>query len=73
MQKSLPPSRIIKIQNAHDRETALTDIQYSQLNEDMQEELSQIATISRMKIVRNGEERLGAEVGSVFVEFDDKQ
>ena len=29
--------------------------------------------MKRIKIVRNGEEKLGAEVGSVFVEFRDKR
>lgn len=27
----------------------------------------------RIKVVRNGEERLGAEVGSIFCEFKDKK
>lgn len=39
----------------------------------MQEELSQIGELSRIKVIRNGEEKLGAEVGSIFVEFDQKK
>jgi len=35
----------------------------------MEEELEQIPLLKRIKIVRNGEERLGAEVGAIFVEF----
>jgi hypothetical protein len=29
--------------------------------------------VKRIKIIRNGEEKLGAEVGSIFVEFQDKK
>lgn len=39
----------------------------------MEDELSKIGQIARLKVIRNGEEKLGAEVGSVFVEFEFKQ
>ena len=39
----------------------------------MEDEFARIPHLKRIKIVRNGEERLGAEVGSVFVEFRDKR
>ena len=39
----------------------------------MLDEMNTIPGMKRLKIVRNGEERLGAEVGSVFVEFSDKK
>jgi len=39
----------------------------------MDDELQQIPYLKRIKIVRNGEERLGAEVGSIFVEFGEKK
>jgi len=39
----------------------------------MEEEFIKIPHLKRIKIVRNGEEKLGAEVGSVFVEFRDKK
>jgi len=39
----------------------------------MEDELAPIPHFKRLKIVRNGEERLGAEVGSIFVEFLDKK
>lgn len=47
--------------------------QYDELKEDMEDEFSKIPHLKRIKIIRNGEERLGAEVGSVFVEFRDKK
>lgn len=70
--KTQPVSRIIKICNAHDREAELSEESYQALNEDMQDELSKLGTISRLKVVKNGEERLGAEVGSICVEFECK-
>lgn len=39
----------------------------------MDDELQPIPHLKRIKIVRNGEDRLGAEVGSIFVEFGDKK
>lgn len=39
----------------------------------MENELNAIPHMERIKIVRNGEERLGAEVGSIFVEFAHKK
>lgn len=46
---------------------------YEDLYEDMENEFQKIPHLKRVKVVRNGEERLGAEVGSVFVEFRDKK
>ena len=39
----------------------------------MEDEFSKVPHLKRIKVIRNGEERLGAEVGSVFVEFRDKK
>ena len=39
----------------------------------MEDEFSKVPHLKRIRIVRNGEDRLGAEVGSVFVEFRDKK
>jgi len=47
---------------------------YEELYEDMEEEFRKIPHLKRIKIIRNHEEeRLGAEVGSVFIEFSDKK
>ena len=67
------PSNIIKISNVHDREFILTPEAYTELFEDMEDELSEIPHFKRIKVIRNGEERLGAEVGSIFAEFNDKK
>lgn len=39
----------------------------------MEDELEKIPHFKRVKVIRNGEDRLGAEVGSVFAEFRDKR
>ena len=64
---------MIKVSNVFDREEELTPEQYDELLEDMEMEFEKIPHLKRIKIVRNGEEKLGAEVGSVFVEFRDKK
>ena len=71
--KTLNPSKVIKISNVHNRYLELTHEAYTELLEDMEDELSPIPHFKRLKIVRNGEERLGAEVGSIFAEFLDKK
>lgn len=59
--------------NVFNREEELTPDQYEELKEDMENEFSKVPHLKRIRIIRNGEERLGAEVGSVFVEFRDKK
>ena len=71
--KTLTPSKVIKISNVHNRYLELTHEAYTELSEDMEDELAPIPHFKRLKIVRNGEERLGAEVGSIFAEFLDKK
>ena len=39
----------------------------------MEAEFEKVPHLKRIKIIRNGEERLGAEVGSIFIEFRDKK
>jgi len=39
----------------------------------MEDELGKIPQLKKFKIVREEEERLGCEVGSVFAEFRDKK
>lgn len=71
--KTLTPSNIIKISNVHNRDFILTPEAYTELFEDMEDELAEIPHFKRIKVIRNGEERLGAEVGSIFAEFNDKK
>ncbi len=71
--KTVNPSSVIKVSNILEREEELTPELYEELFEDMEEEFRKIPHLKRIKIVRNGEEKLGAEVGSVFVEFLDRK
>jgi hypothetical protein len=71
--KTVNVSSVIKIFNIFDREEELTPDLYEDLKEDMEAEFSKVPHLKKIKIVRNGEEKLGAEVGSVFVEFRDKK
>lgn len=71
--KTVNVSSVIKISNIHDREEELTPDIYEEIKEDMEAEFSKVPHLKRVKVVRNGEDKLGAEVGSVFVEFRDKK
>jgi RNA recognition motif-containing protein len=71
--KTVAASNVIKVSNVFEREFELTPELYEELKEDMEDEFAKIPHLKRIKIVRNGEERLGAEVGCVFVEFRDKR
>lgn len=51
----------------------MTPEAYTELFEDMEDELSEIPHFKRIKVIRDGEERLGAEVGCIFAEFGDKK
>ena len=56
-----------------ERDKELTPEVYNELREDMEEQLSHFPLLKRIKIIRNGEQKLGAEVGAIFVEFQDKK
>lgn len=71
--KTVNPASVIKITNIFNREEELTPEIYEELYEDMEEEFKKVPHLKRIKIIRNGEEKLGAEVGSIFVEFNDRQ
>ena len=71
--RTFMPSSVIKVSNVFDREEEMTPEQFEELKEDMEDEFLKIPHLKRIRIVRNREERLGAEVGSVFVEFRDKK
>lgn len=71
--KTVNPSCVIKVTNVFDREEIMSPEIYEDLYEDMLAEFSKIPHLQRVKVIRNGEEKLGAEVGCVFVEFRDKK
>ncbi|MCQ2816764.1 MAG: hypothetical protein MJ252_05805 [archaeon] len=66
----IPNSRIIKIMNAVDSNCKDNSV-LDEVHSDMVEELEKFGKINSSFIVKKGKEKLGAEVGSVFVEFED--
>lgn len=74
--KTLSPSTIIKISNVFDRYAALSEQTHGELLEDMQVEIGSskglTKPVKRIKVIKDSEARLGAETGSVFCEFHNK-
>lgn len=74
--KTLSPSPIIKFSNVHDRNQPISEQAYKELNEDMMYEINRTKGLSknvkRIKVIQESEQRLGAETGSVFCEFQNK-
>ena len=64
-----PTSRIIKVMNAVDSNKK--EINYNEVLEDIKEEFEKFGNIVSSMIVKKGKEKLGAEIGSIFVEFQD--
>lgn len=46
---------------------------YEELKDNFEGEMQNIGQLRGIKVIRNGEEKLGAEVGSIFVEFKDQR
>lgn len=44
---------------------------YEELKDNFEGEMQNIGQLRGLKVIKNGEEKLGAEVGSIFVEFKD--
>jgi len=69
---TIKPSKIIKISNTFDRFEEMTAKHFEELYEDMEEMMLNFGQFNMLKIIRSGEEKLCiAEIGSVFVEFND--
>ena len=64
-----PTSKIIKVMNAVDSNKK--EINYNEVLEDIKEEFEKFGNIVSSMIVKKGKEKLGAEIGSIFVEFQD--
>ena len=59
----------IKVMNAVDSNKK--EINYNEVLEDIKEEFEKFGNIVSSMIVKKGKEKLGAELGSIFVEFQD--
>lgn len=67
---STKPSRIVKISNVFDRYSEMNFQQFQELYDDMEEEMLRFGQPKRIQVIRNGDQKIGSEVGSVFVEFE---
>jgi RNA recognition motif-containing protein len=71
--KTVTVSSVLKLSNLIDKDEEFTVDIYEGLMEDLEEEMQKIPHLKRVKVVREGEEKLGAEVGCAFIEFKDKK
>ncbi len=73
VQTSLPSTKVIKIMNLLDPKeaTKIKSEKLLEILEDIKEEFSKFGQILNAIIISPKKEKLGAEVGSVFVEFQD--
>lgn len=67
--KTLTPSRFIKISNVWNRDFELTAEAKAELETDFVEEISSVTKYKKLTVVTPEFVKLGAELGSIFVEF----
>lgn len=67
--KTLTPSRFVKISNIWNRDFDLTPEAKQELVEDFTAELKSVTKFKTFTLVNKEFVRLGAELGSIFVEF----
>ena len=67
--KTLNPSRFVKIFNVWNRDVEMTIDAEKELREDFIAELSSVTKFKTLTVVTKKAVRLGAELGSIFVEF----
>ena len=52
MVSNIPPSRILKIMNIHERNSELSDDSYYQIKDDFSDEMNKIGPVARIKVVK---------------------
>jgi len=67
--KTLTPSRFVKISNVWNRDFELTKDAHDELRDDFINEISSVTKFKSLTVITKELARLGAEVGSIFVEF----
>ena len=67
--KTLTPSRFVKISNIWNRDFDLEEEQMRELEEDFTQEIRSVTKFKKLTVVTKELARLGAELGSIFVEF----
>ena len=59
----------MKISNVFDRDLELTDEIRDELQEDFEAEMNSVTKFKSLTVINKELSKLGAEVGSIFVEF----
>lgn len=67
--KTLTPSRFVKISNIWNREIELSEESMNELKNDFTEELQSVTKFKKLTVINGELVKLGAELGSIFVEF----
>ena len=67
--KTLTPSRYVKISNVWNRDYELTKEAHDELRDDFIHEMTSSTKFKSLTVITKELARLGAEVGSIFVEF----
>lgn len=67
--KTLTPSRYVKISNIWNREMELTEEAMKELEEDFTSEMNSVTKFKSLIVITKEKATLGAELGSIFVEF----
>ena len=67
--KTLTPSRYVKISNVWDRDFEMSGDALRELREDFTSELNSVTKFKTLTVVTKDTVRIGAELGSIFVEF----
>lgn len=67
--KTLNPSKYVKIFNVWNRDIEMSPEAEKELRDDFIEELSSVTKFKQLAVVTKKTARLGAELGSIFVEF----
>lgn len=67
--KTLNPSKTVKISNVFERDLELTDEIREELRQDFVEEMNSVTKFRNLTVINKELSKLGAEVGSIFVEF----
>ena len=67
--KTLNPSRFVKVSNMFERDLELTDEIREELKQDFTDEMSDVAKFKSLVVINKELCKLGAEVGSIFIEY----
>ena len=67
--KTLTPSRYVKVYNIWNRDFDLSPEDEKELLDDFTQEMDKVTKFKTLKVINTGLSKLGAERGSIFIEF----